>query len=124
MSDELSHASAAYGIASGLVLTKKAQDGCLRNSDALEIIIMNLGDLLLEVEAIHDRCGDNLPQGVCDCKNCPMVEKIIPFHEKWVAPASKRARKNTKHDFHAGYSKACHDMLKSMKKNGVVGIMK
>ena len=52
---------------------------------------------------------------MCDCKKCPIIKKVIPFHNKYVAPASKRAWDKTKFDFHAGYSKACEDMAKRLK---------
>lgn len=53
---------------------------------------------------------------MCDCASCPIVKDVIPFHEKYTAPASKRAWERTKYDFHAGYSKACEDMGRRMKK--------
>lgn len=53
---------------------------------------------------------------MCNCKHCPIIKEIIPFHQKWVAPASKRAWENTKYNFHAGYSKACKDLSERMDK--------
>ena len=56
---------------------------------------------------------------MCDCKECPIANKIFPFYEEYLAPATRRAWENTKYDFHAGYNKACNDMLKRMKKHDV-----
>lgn len=52
-----------------------------------------------------------------DCKNCPIINDVIPFHNKFIVPASKRAWKKTKFDFHAGYNKACEDMEKRINKS-------
>ena len=51
-----------------------------------------------------------------NCKECSIINTVIPFHKKYTAPASKRAWEKTKYDFHAGYSKACEDMEKRLSK--------
>jgi len=53
---------------------------------------------------------------MCDCENCPVVKDIIPHHEKFTAPASRRAWQNTKYKFWAGYSHACEEIAKRMAK--------
>ena len=44
-----------------------------------------------------------------------MLKEVVGFIQDKLEPASKRAYKNTKYDFHAGYNKACKDFLRRIK---------
>ncbi len=43
---------------------------------------------------------------------CNEMTGLLKYIKEKLLPASDRAHKNTKYEFHAGYHKACEDILK------------